>query len=240
MRRMAAELRRSLDRGLYLALSLWMWVIVAVGFSPGYFGPLLDRSLDKTGAVHFHVVVYIGWLVLFTVQSILPMTRRTRLHRKIGRFGIGYGVLVFATGLFVTFSRFADRVEAGHLDEARMRALAPFSDMIVFPILFGLAIGYRRQPELHKRFMVLAGTMLLIAAVARMSFLGDPPAPLVLIAVWLSPVWIAMLHDAYFRRRLHPVYAFGFVALSIMPFRSLLIDTSFWRATTERLAAAIS
>jgi hypothetical protein len=231
------DYHRLLDRGLYLFLALWMWVIALAGFWPGYVGPAVDGSLDKTGAVHFHVFIYVGWLILFTLQAALPMFRRGRLHRRIGRFGIGYGVVVWIVGLTVTWSRFAERVRLGNLEEARSQVLPPLTDMLIFPVLFVFAIYYRDRPEIHKRWMVLAATMLLVAAVARMTINGVLPAnPLVFDFVWLSPIWIAMLHDGWFRRRLHPVYGYGFLALGIVPFRMLLIETQAWRDITAWVA----
>lgn len=217
-----------------------MWAIAVVGFWPGYIGPALEGSLDKTGAVHIHVLVYVGWLILFTVQATLPMFGRGRLHRRIGGFGIAYGVLVWIVGVFVTWSRFVDRVRLGNIDEARFQALPPLSDMLIYPLLFGLAIAYRGRPEIHKRLMVLVGTMLMIAAVARMTINGVlPESILVFDLVWLSPVWIAVLHDGWYRRALHPVYAFGFLALSIVPARMLLIETQTWRDLTAWVAERI-
>jgi hypothetical protein len=67
------------------------------------------------------------------------MLRKGRLHRRIGRYGILYGVLVWIMGVTVMLSRIADRVRLGELDEARFQALPPSTDMLVFPVLFGLA-----------------------------------------------------------------------------------------------------
>ena len=237
---MQSHLARFTERGVYLVISLVMWAIAMVGFWPGYIGPMAAGTLDKTGAVHFHVLVYVGWLILYTVQSTLPMIRKGRLHRKLGRFGIGYGVLVWFTGIFVTVSRFADRVRLGELDEARIRTLPPLTDMLVFPILFGLAIYYRTRPDLHKRYMVLAGTMLMVAAVARMVLNGIiAESPVAFLLIWLSPVLIAVIHDAWFQRRLHPVYGFGMIALSLVSMRMLLIETDAWRTITRWAASAL-
>lgn len=221
-----------IERGLYLFLSLVMWAIAVAGFWPGYIGPALDGTLDKTGAVHLHVVVYVGWLVLFTLQSTLPMARKGRLHRKVGRFGIGYGVLVWIVGFGVTFSRFGDRVRAGDMAEASFQVLPPFTDMLVFPVLFGLAIHYRTRPEIHKRLMVVTGTMLMVAAASRMILTGLIESPLVVLAIWLSPILIAVAHDGWFQRRLHPVYGFGFFGLVVLNARLALVETEGWRAVT--------
>ena len=85
--------------------------------------------------------------------------------------------------------------------------------------------------------MVLAATMLLIAAVARMTINGMlPENPLVFDFVRLSPVWIGMLHDGWFRRQLHPVYRYGILALGIVPFHMPLTETQSWRDVTARAA----
>ena len=233
---MTEAARDTLDRGLYLGLSLWMWLLVLIGFGPSYGLPALDGTLSKTGVVHLHVAVYVGWLVLFTVQSALPMTGRTRLHRKLGRFGAGYAVLVFVTGVVVSFEAFFRIVGDGPVDAGARRALLnPLHDMLVFPVLFGLALWKRRDPPAHKRLMVLAGTMLVIAAVFRMTFLGGNL--LAIVVVWLSPVLLAVAHDAFHGRGFHPVYRFGLPLMATVPFRNLLVDAPFWRSFTECLAA---
>ena len=66
--------------------------------------------------------------------------------------------------------------------------------MLVFSILFGLAVRYRAQPDVHTILMVLTGTMLLIAAASLMMINGIIESPLVMISIWLSPAAIA--HDA--------------------------------------------
>ena len=229
-----------IERGLYLAISLIMWLIGLVGFWPGYVGPMAGGTLDKTFAVHIHVIVYVGWLILFSVQSTLPMLRKGRLHRRVGNFGIGYGIVVWVFGLYVTFSRFADRVRLGDMEEARFQAISPFTDMLVFPVLFALAVYFRSQPEIHKRFMVLAGTMLMVAAVARMALNGIISTNiLVFDAIWLSPVFLAIVHDAWFKRRLHPVYGWGVLVLAPVPARLLLVDSELWKAMTDWAATFV-
>lgn len=66
---------------------------------------------------------------------------------------------------------------------------------------------YRHRPEIHKRCMLVATTILLVAAVGRMQFLGTPPNALQLL-VWPLPVYMAMLYD-YATKRL--IRDLGFV-----------------------------
>jgi hypothetical protein len=70
--------------------------------------------------------------------------------------------------------------------------------------------------------------MLLIVAASRMQFL--PPLPLRL-AVWASPVFLAMAYDFRGRRLVHPVYLLGlgmFLVRVVSP--PLITGTDAWAA----------
>ena len=106
---------------------------------------------------------------------------------------------------------------------------------MVFSGFFGAAIAFRRKPQVHKRLMMVAATMLLVAATARMSFLPAPPFRLsVRLAVWFSPVVLAMAHDFRSRRVIHPVYAVGLVAFLVRIFSGrFIVETAAWSAITR-------
>jgi hypothetical protein len=88
--------------------------------------------------------------------------------------------------------------------------------------------------------MVLAGTMLMVAAVARLALNGIiPQNAFLFLGIWLSPVFVAVAHDAWFQRRLHPVYGFGLLALSVVPSRMALAETEAWRSITAWAARTL-
>lgn len=68
--------------------------------------------------------------------------------------------------------------------------------MILFACFFIPAVIYCRQPEIHKRLIVVATTALLFAASGRMEFLLPRVAVLIL---WFSPVLIGMAYDKWSR-----------------------------------------
>jgi hypothetical protein len=221
----------------YLYLSLWMWVLAIVGFGPGYVSALVEGTWIRSIPVHLHAVVYVGWLALFTYQVALPSGGQLARHRRLGMALVTYAALMIVVGLVVTFSRFADRVAADEFVVAQHSLIHPLSDMFIFPLLFGLAVYFRKFPATHKRLMVVATTFLLVAAVGRMSFLGDPPPTLVYDLVWLSPIWIAMVRDAIVSRMIHPAYAIGLLALAFVPLRTAVVETSPYQDFTHWLAA---
>jgi hypothetical protein len=209
----AAIPRTTAPRRLYVGLAALAAVIAVVGFWPTYFGPLVAGTIDKLPIIHLHAAVYVGWLAIFMTQAVLAATGRVASHIKLGRFAIGYGVLVIVVGLVTAFARFALRVRAGEGAAANAQLLGPILDMLVFAPMFAAAIYCRRKPELHKRLMVVATTALLIAAVGRMPFLGEPRNQLALHAIWVAPILLAMAHDFWRQRKVHPVYVLGLVVL---------------------------
>jgi hypothetical protein len=208
----AAIPRTAPRRRLYVGLAVLAAVIAFVGFWPPYFGPLLAGTVDKSLIIHFHAAVYVGWLAIFVTQAVLAATGRVASHIKLGRFAIGYGVLLIVVGLVTAFARFAIRVRAGETAAAQAQLLGPLLDMLVFAPLFAAAIYYRRTPEVHKRLMIVATTSLLIAAVNRMPFLAEPRILLVHL-LWTAPILLAMAHDFWGQRKVHPVYVLGLVVL---------------------------
>jgi hypothetical protein len=89
--------------------------------------------------------------------------------------------------------------------------------MIVFAIFFSAAIAYR-----------VATAMLTIAAVSRREFL--PSSHFAIIAVWLSPLYLAMIYDFYKSRIIHPAYVTGLLTLAIVPLRGQITPSNAWQS----------
>jgi hypothetical protein len=219
-----------------IALSVFVAAIVVAGFWPTYFGPLLAGIADKPWFIHFHAMVYSGWVLVFMTQVFLAATGRLVLHRKYGEIAIYYGYAIIAVGVFTAFAMFASRVQAGNNAEGQARLLAPLTDMMVFPVFFLLAVRYRNSPELHKRLMLVAMTALLVAAALRMRFLGELLPLNARTLIWLSPILIAMAYDGIAKRIVHPVYIVGLAALYVLSLRRFLTGTDAWLAISGWLA----
>src|SRR5690606_1283813 len=144
--------------------------------------------------VHAHALVFLGWMALMMTQVIVAASGNIRLHRRIGRWGIAYGGVVLLMGLIVGPAAAIIKLNAGVVtsDEAARSLLAPLGDMVWFAVWFGAAIRYRARPVLHKRLMVIATVELLFAALARWTFVESR---LLRAGIWLSPIFLGMVHD---------------------------------------------
>jgi hypothetical protein len=224
-------------RRVFVPLALLAILMAAVGFWPGYFGPVLAQMKAKTALVHVHALVFTGWLALFTVQAALAATGRIAVHMRLGRWLFAFGAVLIVVGVLTALGRFANDVAANDMALATRRLFAPLRDMIVFAPLLVAGWIYRRRPEIHKRIMLVATNVLLVAAVSRMQFLGTPPAPWIMLLLWPLPTYIAMVHDFVTKRLVHPAYVIGVLAMVAMQLVSPFRRTDTWIEFSTWLAA---
>ena len=165
-------------RRVFVPLALLAILMAAVGFWPGYFGPVLaGDEAPRPLLVHVHAVVFVGWLAMFAMQAALAATGRVALHMRLGPWLFAFGVVLIVVGVLTALGTIRSDVAAGDLALAARRLFAPLRDMVVFTPLLVAGWIYRRRPEIHKRIMLVATNVLLVAAVSRMQFLGTPPSP---------------------------------------------------------------
>jgi hypothetical protein len=224
------------SRRIFVPVALLAALMAFVGFWPSYFGPMLAGSGHHSTLIHSHAAVFVTWLVLFAMQAALAATGRIALHMRLGAWLFAFGMLLVVMGLSVSLGRFGEEVAAGNLATAQRKLFGPLRDMTVFAPLLLAGWLYRRRAEVHKRIMLVATNVLLIAAVARMDFLGTPPPDWVFLLVWQLPIYIAMVHDYTTRRLIHPVYVVGLLVMFAMVLVFPLRETQPWLNLTAWLA----
>lgn len=204
----------SQGRRFYPGLALGMTVLVFVGFWPFYFGVLVSGGVyERHWVYHVHAVVFLSWMATLIAQTILVARRKTRTHMAVGKNGFVLAAAVFAMGVVVTLvvvrEWFAEGV-VSTLSAATWAASAPLVDITQFGVLVALGWSYRRKPEFHKRYMVLATVAILPAATARMAYLLGPWSLEMLFA---GLVAVLVIHDLRRDRRLHPANVVGILIL---------------------------
>ncbi len=213
------------SRRFYLAMSLWMAVIIVVGFWPTYFGPLLAGTLDLKPILEIHAVIFTGWMVLLVAQASLAYTRRLGWHRKLGRLVAAYAALMVVVVLVRLSERFSNLIAAGEVREAHRSLVISMVDLLLFSGFLAAAIVYRKKPQIHKRLIIVATVVLLGPAVVRMTFLTSIPQ---IFAIMLSPLLLGMAFDVATRRRVHAVYVIGLVIHLASWARMPLRDSEAW------------
>ena len=232
---------------IYVGLALMIAAIVFAGFSRSFYGTFVANA-SHPWIIHVHAAVYVGWLALLIAQTVLAARGDIAPHRRVGKFGIAYGGLVWVLGLIVAIAMPVTNVHSGlwTIERAEQFLAIPLGDMALFGAFFGAAIGYRRRPEIHKRLIILAAVAVMFAAVGRAFtnvgvLLGDPDAPLggdpARLFAWYSPVLVAMAHDLVTRRRIHPAYWLGALAMAVALLRLPYSQTEGWHGIAHKVLA---
>ena len=206
---------------------------VFVGFSRTYYLKGLYGTPALPTLFHVHGVLFTAWMLLLAVQTGLVARRRTDLHRRLGLAG---GVLAGAMTLaaMAMTMDLARRSAAAPNDIGLAFTIVPFFTVIVFPVLVGIALLYRRQPEIHKRLMLIATLELVTAGVARIPGAGSMPLFFVLTDVGLVAI---LAYDLVTRGRPHSATVWGGLFLiATQVVRTTAGATAAWVAFARLLA----
>ena len=150
--------------------------------------------------LHVHGGVFLSWFVLFTVQARLIGAGNVRLHMRLGQLSVSLAATMFVLAYFVMRHAYGnpDFSIAGWSAAASM--MFPFTDMVNFAIAYGLALANRRVAEVHKRWMLLSGILMIDPAVARFAETTGGPPPMML-AIALAMFVALIVYDVRTRRR---------------------------------------
>jgi hypothetical protein len=133
--------------------SLWLFGMFAlamvVAFWPSYFS-----RLGQQPSYHFHAhgLAMTAWVALLVSQAWLMRTGQRATHKRIGKLSYILAPLVVVAT--VHFAHFRVQV-VPVLDAVGLYFLTlVLNALVAFGILYGLAMYYRRQPQLHARYMI--------------------------------------------------------------------------------------
>lgn len=219
------------ERRIYLTAAILFPLIIFAGFARTYYlRGFFDTPPLASMLVHVHGVIMSAWVLLFITQVYLIRSRNVKLHMKLGISSIPLAVLIVIVG-FATAMAQAARGGTPLPEIPPLAFLAvPFFDMVIFPILFGAAVYYRKTPANHKRLMLLTVFNFLPPGVARI--------PIAALTAY-GPLWffgftdlIALTFlavDTWRNKRLNTVFALGILLLiASHPLRIMLSGTEAW------------
>src|SRR3954451_2895538 len=115
---------------IYVGLALMIAAIVLVGFSRSFYGTFFADA-SHPWIIHVHAAVYVGWLALLIAQTVLAARGDIAAHRRVGKFGIAYGALVWALGLIVAIAMPVINVRSGQwpMERGEQFLAIPLGDM---------------------------------------------------------------------------------------------------------------
>ena len=151
----------------FTSMSILMLLTVFFGFARTYYLAGIFSAPLPSLIIHIHGAAFSCWILLLIAQTSLVAADRTDIHRKLGIVGFCLATVMVVLGVMAG----TDRLLSGHDVAGRdpkMFYIVPLSDMLLFGTFIYFAFRNRRNPSAHKRYIFLATTALLIAAIARL------------------------------------------------------------------------
>lgn len=222
---------RRRERVFYTAMSIAILITVFAGFSRTFFlRPYFQRQ-PLMPLLIAHGIIFSGWIALFLTQTTLVATNRTRIHRKLGVAGGVLASLMIIIGTYTALIRAKGPSPIPDVNPLAFLTI-PLGDMLLFGILVGAALYFRRRSDTHKRLMLLATIAILPAAVARLPFgFIETGGPLVFFG--LSDLFIVplIIFDIITRGRPHRATLLGGALIVLShPLRMVIGGTQAWLA----------
>ena len=144
----------NLNKALYYNTAIFFLLFfgtVLWAFWPSYFS-ILDRAMPRY--IHFHGIVMTLWCLLIISQAFLVRFKNYRLHRIMGKVSYGLVPLIVISGAIAAHATLEGvQVQVRGAFFYSTVALM-FNSLIIFAVLYGLAMYFRKKPVIHARYMV--------------------------------------------------------------------------------------
>jgi FtsH-binding integral membrane protein len=213
-----------------------MLVSVFIGFARSYFLAGVLRAPLPNLLIHIHGAAFTAWILLLVTQTSLVAAGRTDIHRRLGIAGFLLGCLMVLLGVMASTDSLLRH--AGQLDpfgrDPKAFYLVPMSEMVIFATLLYFAFRNRKDSPAHKRYIYIATTTLMVAAIARwpMAFSSRN----ILVASLLSDIFLLLLiaYDLWSTHKIHraTLWAGGFL-IFVQQIRLPLGKTALWHSFAD-------
>lgn len=222
--------RHRWDRAFFAAFVAIGWLVVLAGFA-GSVRQRMEGHADYPAPtiLVFHVIVFVGWMLLLTLQVALVGAGRADIHRRLGIAGVVLLPLVILTGIGAEV--FSQRFYTPKYPENANFFIVALVEMGIFAVCASMAFVLRRDPPSHKRLMLLATSLLLAAGFNRwwgdamFDAMGDGFWGM-LIRTFAGPdllIFLAIAFDLLTRHQVHRVYLIAVPLIIVAQFSASMI-----------------
>ena len=229
------------SRFFFVGFALFALAITAVAFVPEY-ARFSTGKFPIASVLHIHAALMEAWVAAFVLQAWLGATGRVALHRRIGPYAIALGVAAWASMVFVEVRKLVAHplpTELADYDELLQGVYV----YMTFIALLLWALRERRRPPWHKRLILIATFVALLAPIERVEWLPE----MGLGSIWASVVWINVFliaplitYDMVSAKRVHPATLWGLLLmLSAQALMALAWGTAPWRNFAFAYAHAV-
>jgi hypothetical protein len=234
-----SAIRRGYERRLFLIVSVLFAALILIGFGPTYYFKEFFHTPELSSVmVHVHGLLMTTWVALFAAQVWLIRSKNITIHQKLGLASIGLAVAIVVVGFFVAVHAAKYGAASTPPGIPRLSFLAvPLFDLVMFVILFGAAVYYRKQAANHKRLIILTALNFLPPALGRIHLsVFDALGPLAFFGIPAILAIGLLIYDTRKNGRLNKVFLAGAMLLIVSyPLRLALSGTDAWMSFAKWL-----
>ena len=153
--------------------SWWFLALLAVAFLA--FWPIYVSKVTRVREVyvHLHTAGVVVWMAMLISQPLLVQRGRGRLHRRLGGLAWFLMPYIAITSILLAHSRFR-AMDAVTFARDGYSLYLPLVAVFLFMLCAGLALRYRRDMQIHARFMIATALPLIDPIMARFLFFYTP------------------------------------------------------------------
>lgn len=166
----------------------WVWVLMTGLFAATALAGFIPSSLERLQLIeagkqppfplstHLHAVTMGAWLFLSLAQALLMATGKRGWHQTLGYASVLLGPIVVASLSVTTVQFLLNHKDGWPLpqlsDQVAFALFVQGKVILLFALYLAWALRVRlRQPQLHKRLMLLASFVVIAAAFSRIPWL---------------------------------------------------------------------
>ena len=164
------KLEKSLVQRSHLYF-LVFFLFMLWGFWLTYFVKIFEQENYR---MHAHGITLILWCLMLIVQPYLIRTKKRPLHRAVGKFSYLLVPLLVITTLDLLHFRMTGNAGLKTLDYVFVALVV--NALVVFLIMYGLAIVNKSKPTVHARYMLCTAFPMFTPITDRIIYLFFPSA----------------------------------------------------------------
>lgn len=214
-------------------MAILMIVLVIGGFGT----TLITKTravLSLPTVVHLHGAVFLSWFLLFLAQTRLINSGNLAAHKRIGQLSLGLVPLMIILGYLVTRGAYAKPDFSIAALSSAGSTIYPSSDILAFIVAYCLGIVSRGDSVAHKRFMLLAGLLLLDPAVSRIVLFGLNWPGSIIVPIEGALIMVLVIYDFIRLKRLHWASLVGLGLFATMIGLKMTQGEQAWWLSTAR------
>jgi hypothetical protein len=155
----------------------WPWILLLLCVAVlGFWKPYFSRLDAAQGMAHLHAISMLTWIGMLVAQPLLIRTRQLVWHRRLGKASYVVAPLVVVSALILAQLRISQATPET-LPFQQFILFLGVSASVLFALIWGLGVFYRREPALHARYMAGTALTLIDPSMARVLIFWIPSVP---------------------------------------------------------------